>query len=137
VVNIPPHILDRVVEHLASLVGPEADALVFPAPGGGYLRRSNFNRRVWRQACDAIGVAARFHDLRHTGATLAARTGASTAELMARLGHASPAAALRYQHATADRDRTIAEGLSELAEPAAVLPLHSGRGRAVTDGSRT
>jgi integrase len=54
------------------------------------------------------------HDLRHSGNTWAAATGASTAELMARLGHASPVAALRYQHATADRDRAIADALSEL-----------------------
>ena len=39
------------------------------------------------------------HDLRHSGNTWAAATGASTAELMGRLGHASPVAALRYQHA--------------------------------------
>jgi integrase len=55
-----------------------------------------------------------FHDLRHTGNTLAAATGASTKELMARMGHASPAAALRYQHATLERDAVIADALSEL-----------------------
>jgi integrase len=56
----------------------------------------------------------RLHDLRHTGATLAAMTGATTKELMARLGHASPRAALIYQHATADRDRVIAEKLDTM-----------------------
>jgi alanine racemase len=34
---------------------------------------------------------------------------------MNRLGHASSQAALRYQHATADRDVAIAGALSELA----------------------
>ncbi|MGI9023949.1 MAG: hypothetical protein ACR2HV_12090, partial [Acidimicrobiales bacterium] len=51
------------------------------------------------------------HDLRHAGATLSAWTGASTKELMARLGHSSSQAALIYQHAASDRDRKIAEGL--------------------------
>jgi hypothetical protein len=37
---------------------------------------------------------------------------------MARAGHASPAAALRYQHAAEDRDVVIAEALSSLAETA-------------------
>jgi hypothetical protein len=37
------------------------------------------------------------------------------AELMGRLGHGTPAAALRYQHVAADRDQTIAELLSKLA----------------------
>ncbi|HSS11451.1 MAG TPA: hypothetical protein VLL25_16315, partial [Acidimicrobiales bacterium] len=50
-------------------------------------------------------------DLRHTGNTWAAATGASTLELMRRMGHASAAAALRYQHATAERDREIADFL--------------------------
>ena len=58
----------------------------------------------------------RFHDLRHTGAVLAAQTGATLAELMGRLGHSTPGAAMRYQHAAADRDKAIAEALSRLAE---------------------
>jgi integrase len=55
------------------------------------------------------------HDLRHTGNTLAAGTGATLRELMTRMGHASSRAALIYQHATAERDRAIADALSELA----------------------
>jgi len=60
----------------------------------------------------------RFHDLRHTGNTLAAATGASTKELMSRMGHASPRAALIYQHATHDRDAVIAAALSDLVREA-------------------
>jgi hypothetical protein len=45
---------------------------------------------------------------------MAAATGASTKELMHRLGHASPRAALRYQHATAKRDEAIADGIDRL-----------------------
>jgi hypothetical protein len=52
-------------------------------------------------------------------------SGASVAELMHRGGHASPAAALRYQHATADRDRAIAEALAALAEPGDVTPIRA------------
>jgi integrase len=55
-----------------------------------------------------------FHDLRHVGNTLASNTGARLRELMARLGHASPQAALIYQHATAERDRAIADALGEM-----------------------
>ncbi len=57
-------------------------------------------------------------------ATLAARsaatTGATIKELMARLGHSSPRAAMIYQHATRDRDKTIAAGLGQLARDARV-----------------
>jgi len=58
------------------------------------------------------GSAFHFHELRHTAGTLAARTGATTKELMSRMGHASPQAAMIYQHAASDRDRSIAEGLA-------------------------
>jgi hypothetical protein len=54
----------------------------------------------------------------HTAATLAARTGASTKELVARLGHASPGAALIYQHATEERDRANADALNTLIQGA-------------------
>jgi hypothetical protein len=47
---------------------------------------------------------------------MAAATGASTKELMHRLGHASPRAALRYQHATAERDEAIADGIDRILE---------------------
>ena len=54
------------------------------------------------------------HDLRHLAGTLAATTGAGTKELMYRLGHASPQAALRYQHATKARDVAIADAMDVL-----------------------
>jgi integrase len=53
-----------------------------------------------------------FHDLRHTGNTLAANTGASLADPLARMGHGSTRAAMIYQHATQPRDKSIANALS-------------------------
>ncbi len=53
------------------------------------------------------------HDLRHTGGTRAATTGASLKELMSRMGHASTRAALIYQHASEDRDKVIVEALGD------------------------
>jgi integrase len=52
-----------------------------------------------------------FHDLRLTGNTLAAPSGASTRDLMARMGHDSMNAAIIYQHATRPADRAIANAL--------------------------
>jgi hypothetical protein len=57
----------------------------------------------------------RFHDLRHTNATLAAASAAPLPVLMARLGHASAAAAIRYQHAVDGQDEAVAEFLDEVA----------------------
>ena len=59
-----------------------------------------------------------FHDLRHTGNSLAAGTGASTKGLMARMGHASARAALIYRHTSEERDVVIAESPSAMTEEA-------------------
>jgi hypothetical protein len=75
----------------------------------------------------------RFHDLRHTAATLALAAGASTRELMVRMGHSSSAAALRYQHVMAGRDAAIAAALDELVR-AASNPARSAA--AVQSGTR-
>jgi integrase len=100
------------------LVGDHGpDALVFPADksadGTRPFHAEAFGRH-WRKALalvEGLPAGLVFHDLRHTGNTLAAGTGASTRELMARMGHAGPRAALIYQHASAERDRAIAEAL--------------------------
>ena len=122
-IAIPPHVLPDIERHLHDFVGPKPDSSIFTGPQGGALYRKTF-ARSWRRARAAVGVEhLHFHDLRHTGNTLAATTGASTKELMVRMGHANPRAALLYQHATEDRDRSIAEALSELARVATTLPL--------------
>ena len=59
-----------------------------------------------------------FHDLRHTGGTLTATAGATTKELMPRLGHSGTRAAMIYQRATRDRDKSIADGLAKLIDKA-------------------
>lgn len=115
-VAIPPRLIPVVRDHLAEHVGSGRDALIFPAAGGGHMAHSALYR-VFYPAREAAGRPdLRFHDLRHTGATFAAATGATLAELMARLGHSTPSAAMRYQHAAADRDAVIAAALSEFAE---------------------
>jgi integrase len=132
-VNIPPHLMPAVADHLIEHVGRGRDALVFPATGGGHMAPSSLYA-VYHPAREAAGRPdLRFHDLRHTGAVLAAATGATLAELMARLGHSTVSAALRYQHAAADRDKAIAEALSKLAE-GTVTPISSAKGKRVSRG---
>jgi integrase len=127
-VNIPPHLMPAVSDHLMKHTRPGQDALLFPAAGGGHLNPATL-RRPFHRAREAAGRPdLRFHDLRHTGAVLAAATGATLAELMARLGHSTVSAALRYQHAAEDRDKAIAEALSELAA-GTVTPIKSARSR--------
>jgi integrase len=91
---------------------------VFVGPRGGLLRRSNFRGR-WVAALRTSSVPhVHFHDLRHTGNTLAADTGASTRELMHRMGHSTMDAALRYQHMRGERDRLIADSIDEAIKKA-------------------
>jgi integrase len=127
-VALPAFVAAELRVHLRDHVPVSADALVFGTASGNFLSRSNF-RATFRRAVDACGLAVlRVHELRHTGATLAAATGASTAELMHRFGHASPAAALVYQHAVADRDAEIARALDALANGTNVVPIATAKG---------
>jgi integrase len=114
-VAIPPHLLPALESHLAEHVGAHADSLLFPATHGGHLAPATLYRPFYRARDAAKRPDLRFHDLRHSGAVLAAETGATLAELMARLGHSTPAAAMRYQHAAAGRDKAIAALLSDRA----------------------
>ena len=115
-VTIPPHVLPAIKAHLASKhVGPANDALLFPPRTRERLQPSTLYRHFYKARTKAKRPDLRFHDLRHTGATLAAQTGATLAELMVRIGHSTPAAAMRYQHAAQGRDKAIAEAMSKLA----------------------
>ena len=136
-VTIPPHLVPTITDHLERFAQPGPSGLLFPADHGGHLSQSTLNGKPGRRRiikgriinesssgfCRAREAAGRpdlrLHDLRHTGAVLAAQTGATLAELMARLGHSTPAAAMRYQHAARDRDREIAAALSRMAEGSA------------------
>ncbi|TCN25893.1 integrase [Kribbella orskensis] len=112
-VSIPSAILPELEEHMKRYTGLSRDALVFTGPKGAAIRRGNFNPLVdWQKAVTTIGAEGmHFHDLRHTGNTLAASSANSTKDLMARMGHDSMNAAIIYQHATAQADKAIAEGL--------------------------
>lgn len=114
-VAIPSVVIPELRSHLQWCSEDIPDGLVFVGPLGGRLLRRNF-QRVWSDSVHKIGLKSaevHFHDLRHTGNNLAAATGASTKELMARMGHSTMRAALICQHANQDRHRRIADGLSE------------------------
>lgn len=112
-VPIPDELLDEVKQHLERYCADSgADGRVFVGPKGGLLRRQNF-RKIWLRAVAGSGVTpVHFHDLRHTGNTLAADSGATVRELMERMGHSSPRAAMVYLHISKGRSREIADRLS-------------------------
>jgi integrase len=114
-VDVPAELVQIFQDHLTQYVGPEAEALVFTSPEGHPLRRTKFRPR-WADACRSVGVTGlHFHDhLRGSGAAWAAVAGATLPELMHRLGHRTHTAALRYQHATDERHREVADRLGAL-----------------------
>lgn len=115
-VHFPPHLAPAIKDHLKrhTQLGPEG--LLFWGPKTGQqLPHSSLLYR-WNKAKHLANRDDMSpHALRHTGAVLAAQNGATLKELMARLGHSTPDAALQYQHAAEDRDKLIAERLSETA----------------------
>jgi integrase len=114
-VAIPPVLMPIVREHLLEHTQPGPDGLLFVSPRGNVLRDSTVGRWYYPAREAAGRPDLRFHDLRHTGAVLAAQSGATIAELMHRLGHTTPAAAMRYQHAAEERDHELARRMSEVA----------------------
>jgi integrase len=116
-VGIPRAIIPVLREHLSVFVKGEPDALVFPGAMGGPLRRGNFNKMsAWPYAARSVGAAGlHFHDLRHTGNTFAASSGAGLRDLMARMGH--------------DSERVTRIELALSAWEADVLPLNYTRAR--------
>ena len=126
-VAIPPHLMPALREHLARMGDRRADGLLFPAADGvSHLAPSTLYTSFYRARAKAGRPDLRWHDLRHTGATMAAQMGATLAELMGRLGHSTPGAALRYQHAAQGRDAQIAAALSRMAESSMKPKQHGG-----------
>jgi integrase len=116
-VEIPPHIMEVLAAHLDKYVEPGDDALLFPSASNSRRHMSESSlAKVWYPARKAAGRSdLRWHDLRHTGATMAAATGATLADLMSRFGHTTVDAAMIYQHAAQGKGRQIADRMSEMA----------------------
>lgn len=115
-VTLPTPIIPDIETHLDRFVGPEPEDWVFTGPRGAPIGE-NYLSAHFRKAVTAVPGAPRglrVYDLRHHAATLTAQVpGVTTKELMSRIGHSSPRAALIYQHATAERDQRIADAMGE------------------------
>ena len=133
-VAFPKEIVPELRWHVERFAESGDNGLVFVGPKGGRLRRSNFHP-IWAKARDGVNMPElHFHDLRHTGNTMAAGQGASLRELMERMGHSSTRAALIYLHATRERDDAIAAGMGQVLREA--RKKRSGAGRSGTQRAR-
>jgi integrase len=112
-VTLPDPLTEALRAHLAAFVPAESTALLFTTGTGTTPARSNLGA-TWRRACATAGVPqVRLHDLRHVAQVFAAEAGATLPELMGRLGHATPAAAMVYLHARTDRECQLAAALGQ------------------------
>lgn len=114
-VTIPPHLIPMIKKHLDEHAWPGEDGLLFYSLENRSMQHSTFYDRFLEARKAAGREDLRLHDLRHTGMTLFAIAGATTAELMQRAGHSTPQAAMIYQHVVDGRQAELANKLSEFA----------------------
>jgi integrase len=113
-VYLPAFVGEILAAHMARYTGPEPDALIFTAATGSPVRQAHVHKHFTR-ATAAIGRPdLRWHDLRHTGATLAYGAGGTVRDVQHRLGHSTVRAAMIYAHAADDGDRRLADRLDQV-----------------------
>lgn len=137
-VYLPEHLKPILERHLAEHAQDGPDGLLFVAerkrPGkcrcnygervrGGVCQGGHVtNQAFWYYYGPAVASAGReglkVHDLRRTGLTVFAQAGATTAELMHRAGHTTPAMAMHYQQAARERDRQLALAMGKTRKTA-------------------
>lgn len=112
-VAIPMALIEELQEQLGERASHE---FVFTSNHGGPIQKRNFLRRVWEPARTSLGrPELRFHDLRHTAATIAIATGAHPKAIQDRLGHSSIQVTLdRYGHLMPGTDADVASGIDYL-----------------------
>jgi integrase len=112
-VNLPGFVVESLREHLTTHVEDSPDALLFTMPDGKPVKtwRTSF---LLRRARAVIGRPdLTWHDLRHTGSTLAYAVGASVPDVRDRLGHSTMRAASLYAHSASNSDRVLADRLND------------------------
>lgn len=117
-IAIPTFLSTEVQGHLDKFVKDSSpDALVFPTRSGNCAYGAA-QTAITRALRNMGRSDIRVHDLRHTGQVLAAQSGATLADLMARLGHSSVNAAMKYAHAAGDHGRQVAERMDAIRNTA-------------------
>jgi integrase len=109
-----PSFVARLLE--TELADRDGNALVFEGPRGGFLAIENA-RYPFAKAVAAVGVGVRLHDLRHTCASLAIRSGANVKVVQRLLGHKSATLTLdRYGHLFPDDLDAVADAFDSAAD---------------------
>ena len=131
-ITLPTWLVDVMAQHLATWPVSQNRHL-FTSPEGGYLRVTNFRRRVWRPAVvESVGEPMRFHDLRHTHVALLIEQGVHPAVVAARLGHTSVRTVFDvYGHLYEGLDRDAADALASPWDGSSVVATWSRPGPSI------
>lgn len=116
-VVVPPHVVADLWEHLNNHVAARPEAWLFASrtDASAPLHPSTLDN-AWQKAKKAAGLPQfTYHDLRRTGMTITAESGATLAEMMARLRHRTITAAQRYLVQAQGADVRVAERISAKA----------------------
>jgi integrase len=116
-ITLPGFVLDALRQHRAKMLAEGNIAgPVFCSKGGTWLRKSNMIRQAWKPMLKKAGLPViRFHDLRHTHASLLLAHGESIKEVSRRLGHGTIDITLRvYAHLLPDADATLSERMQKM-----------------------
>ena len=117
-VPLPKFLVRELREHLATL-DDDPDGYVFRAPTGTPLRWQGFYNRHFKPAVRQAGLpeSTRFHDLRHTFASILIDQGAHPRTMMERLGHSSINVTLgTYGHLLPGLDEELTRKLDAIWE---------------------
>lgn len=110
-VPLPSGLAPEIAAHLEEFALPGGSGLAFPSLTGDYPHENTVRPHLKRAALVIGYDSFRFHDLRHSAATLFAQAGATLADHMTLMGHTSPAMSARYTHSTAARNKDLVESI--------------------------
>jgi integrase len=117
-VELPAMAVEALWSHKRAMLaeGNAASPFVFCDTQGGYLRRQNVLRRSFRPILKAAELPTiRFHDLRHTAATLMLAEGIHAKVVQEVLGHSTIAITLdTYSHVLPSMQRDAADRVNRL-----------------------
>jgi len=125
IVPIPKVLMDVIQNHLDQFTGSDPDALVFTTRNGYPLYKGRMS--WWVTAKRRLNLDhLHFHDLRHTGQTMAMEKGATAQDLKRRAGQSSDNAMRIYLHGNPKRDRVLADSLTD--DVATVISMMASNG---------
>jgi integrase len=125
-IELPDTVVGALLDHRRKMLaeGHAGVAWVFCNQHGGPLRRSHFHRQDFKPLLKAAGLPdIRFHDLRHTSATLLLSQGVHPKVVQERLGHSQIGVTMDiYSHVMPGMGREAADKLNSVftARPKAV-----------------